>query len=478
MKTIYRQLALLAFFLLFISSAYSQTKLASIFTDNMVLQQKSTVNIWGWDKAGQKITVSTSWNHKSYTAHADQNGKWITKLSTPQGSKRSYEITVSNGKKVTLSNILIGEVWLCTGQSNMEMPLKGFKGQPILGSNELILKSHNPYIRVYTVPRWSVTTAQDNSKPSPWKIAGPETVSGFSATGYIFGKLLNEMLDIPIGLVNVSYGGSTAEAWMSLATLQAFPDTKIPGKTDSIKQVSRTPTTLYNGMLHPVIGFGIKGAIWYQGESNYEDPDLYEHLFPALVKQWRSEWGDQVFPFYYAQIAPYNYAQLPPYKTGGKYNSAYLRDAQRKSAAVIPNSAMAVLMDIGEENSIHPSHKEAGGTRLAYLALANTYGLKGFGAESPAFESLEITGSTVTVKFSHAGNGLTTFGKEAALFEVAGENKTFYPAKAVMSGSAVVLSSPMVKVPVAVRYAFKDFVVGDLFNTEGLPASSFRTDNW
>lgn len=478
MKTIFRQFSITAFLVLLFFAVDAQTSLPSIFTDNMVLQQQSSPQIWGWDKPGQKIAVTTSWNNKTYTVQADRKGKWVTPLSTPKASKQAYTITVSNGKKLTLSNILIGEVWLCTGQSNMEMPLKGFKGQPILGSNDLILKSGNPYIRLYTVPRSSKTTAQDNSKPSPWKIAGPEAVSAFSATGYIFGKLLNEMLDIPIGLVNVSYGGSNAEAWMSPAALKAFPDTKIPSKNDSIKVVNKTPTTLYNGMLYPVVGYGIKGAIWYQGESNYENPDLYEKLLPAMVNQWRSEWGKEIFPFYFAQIAPYNYAQLPPYLIGGKYNSAYLRDAQRKSVSAIPNSAMAVLMDIGEEKNIHPANKEAGGKRLALLALTKTYGWKGFGAESPAFSALEINGSTATIKFLNAANGLTTFGKETSLFEVAGENKQFYPAKAIINGSTVVVSSPMVKVPVAVRYAFKDFVVGDLFNTEGLPASSFRTDTW
>ncbi|MET1054092.1 MAG: sialate O-acetylesterase [Pedobacter sp.] len=464
--------------LIFTGSAGAQTKLASIFTDNMLLQQKETVNIWGWDKAGQKITIGTSWNHKTYTGITSQQGKWSIKINTPAAAKQNYEITVSNGKTLVLKNILIGEVWLCTGQSNMEMPLKGFKGQPITGSNELILKSADPYIRLYTVPRSSITTEQENSKPSSWKLAGPEAVASFSATGYIFGKLLREMLDIPVGLVNVSYGGSSAQAWMSAATLkEQFPTIKIPAEKDTIKLASRTPTTLYNGMIHPVVGYGVRGAIFYQGESNYEDPDLYEKLFPALVKEWRTEWKND-FPFYYAQIAPYNYKQLPPNLEGGKYNSAYLREVQRRSVAQIPGSAMAVLMDIGEEKSIHPMNKEAGGKRLALLALANTYGLKGFGSESPAYQSAETTGTSITVKFAHAENGLTTFGKELTQFEIAGADKVFHPAKALIKAESVVVSAAGVANPVAVRYAFRDFVVGSLYNTEGLPASSFRTDNW
>lgn len=456
---------------------FAEIKLPSIFTDNMVLQQKADVAIWGWAKSGAIVRVTTSWNGKSYSAKAGTSGQWKVKFSTPSAGG-PYDLTISDGKATHLKNVLVGEVWICGGQSNMEMPMKGFKGQPVLGSNDAILKSRNNKIRLYTVPRSSQTEVQENSKPSRWKIAEPESVSNFSATAYYYGRLLNEMLDVPIGLINVSYSGSFIEAWMTPETLKRFEDIKIPSKGDTIKAVSRTPTTLYNGMLHPIIGYGIKGAIWYQGESNYERPDQYGELFPAMVKEWRSLWSIGDFPFYYVQIAPYNYAQLPPYNYGGKFNSAHLRDAQRKSLSKIPNSAMAVTLDIGEENYIHPANKEAGGKRLALLALANTYGLKGFGSGSPLYKSISITGSVATISFENVVNGLTSFGKELTTFEIAGQNKTFYPAKAAIHGSSISVSSPMVKEPVAVRYAFKDFIIGDLFNTEGLPAASFRTDDW
>lgn len=469
--------SLLTFCLLFSLFAVADVRLASIFTDNMVLQQKANAPIWGWADEGKSIKVKTSWNGKTYSAKADGSGKWLVRVATP-GAGGPYEITISDGKAIKLKNILIGEVWICGGQSNMEMPMKGFKGQPIIGSNDAILKSKNPKIRVYTVPRSSVTELQQNSKPSVWKEANPESISNFSATGYYFGRLLNEMLDIPVGLINVSYSGSFVEAWMSPENLKQFPEVKIPAKGDTIKAVSRTPTTLYNGMLYPITGYGIKGAIFYQGESNYERPDRYEEMFPAMVKEWRSLWKQGDFPFYYVQIAPYNYAQLPPYNKGGKFNSAYLRDAQRKSLTKIPNSAMAVVLDIGEENIIHPANKEAGGKRLALLALANTYGLKGFGFASPLYKSMSVKGSVATVSFDNAANGLTSFSKELQTFEIAGADKVFYPAKATLNGSSVSVSSPMVKEPVAVRYAFKDFVTGDLFSNEGLAASSFRTDDW
>ena len=458
-------------------SVSAQPKLASLFTDKMVLQQQASVPVWGWDSPEKSITLKTSWNKKTYKAKADKTGAWKISISTPAAGG-PYEIKISSNKSVTLKDVLIGEVWICGGQSNMEMPVKGFKAQPILGSNDAILKSKNNQIRLYTVPRSSLTEIQPNSKPSVWKSADPESVSNFSATGYFYGKLLNEMLGVPIGLINVSYSGSSIEAWMTPETLKAFPEVKIPAKGDTIKAVSRTPTTLYNAMLHPIVGYGIKGVIFYQGESNYERPDQYESLFPAMVKQWREEWAQGDFPFYYVQIAPYNYAQLPPYNSGGKYNSAYQRDSQRKSLSKIPNSAMAVVLDIGEENNIHPANKEASGKRLALLSLANTYGLKGFGSASPLYKSISVSGAIATVSFDNASNGLTSFGKELSLFEIAGSNKQFHPAKAMINGSSIAVSSPLVKEPVAVRYAFKDFVVGDLFNTEGLPASSFRTDEW
>lgn len=457
--------------------ASATVKPASIFTNHMVLQQQSNVAIWGWAKPSSKVKIITSWNKESYSVATDQNGKWKVKVATPSAGG-PYNIELNDGDKLILSDILIGEVWFCGGQSNMELPMKGYKGQPNIGSNEAILKSRNPNIRLYTVPRSSVTERQENSKPSDWKLSEPEVVANFSATAYYFGSLLNEILGVPVGIINDSFSGSSIEAWMSPEDLKPFPEIKIPSKGDSIKEVSRTATTLYNGMLYPVIGYSVKGAIWYQGESNYERADQYESLFPAMVSSWRQHWDNGEFPFYYAQIAPYNYAQLPPYRVGGKFNSAFLRDAQRKSLAKISNSAMAVLMDIGEENMIHPSKKKQGGERLAYLALAKTYGVKGFSATSPLYESLTIEKNTAVVKFKDVPNGLTSFSKELSLFEIAGADKKFYPAKAVVKGSSVNVSSEQVKNPVAVRYAFKDFVIGDLFGNEGLPVSSFRTDDW
>lgn len=461
---------------LFILPLSAKVKLPSIFTSNMVLQQKSSPAIWGWAQPKGTVAISTSWDSKSYSATVDKNGYWKANLQTPSYGG-PYEITVVETDTVTLSNVLIGEVWLCGGQSNMEMPIKGFRGQPVAGANMTILKSKNSNIRLITVPRKSTADLQTDFV-GEWIEASPETVADFSATGYFFGRLINEMLDVPIGLISVNYGGSCVQAWMSKETTVSFEDKEIPKKDEDIKVPNRTPAALFNGMLNPVIGYGIKGAIWYQGETNYQEPDRYLELFPKMVAEWRSLWNCGEFPFYYTQIAPFDYTAFRTDKINEKDNSAFLRDAQRKAMDVIPNSGMVVLLDVGEEKSIHPVNKEVVGDRLAFWALSKTYNFKGISYKSPSVNEISINGSVVTVSFNDAEEGITSYGKEVTLFEVAGENKRFYPAQVQMRTKSLLLSSPMVSKPVAVRYAFKDFVTGELFNNFGLPLSSFRTDDW
>lgn len=476
MRTFFNQKITLLFVGIFIScSVFAEVKLPALFTDNMVLQQKAKVAVWGWAKPKTKITVSNTWNGKTAETKSDKEGKWKLFVETPSYGG-PYKMTVSDGHPKIIKNVLIGEVWLCAGQSNMEMPMKGFLGQPVLNSNMDILKSKNKNIHLIRIPRCSKTVPQDNFNAS-WTEANPESVSEFSATGYYFGRLLNQMIDIPVGLIQVSYGGSCIQAWMSKNTSVAFEDKKVPEPGDSIKEPNRTPTALFNGMLHPVIGYTIKGCVWYQGETNYEEPDRYETLFPTMVKEWRSLWGQGDFPFYYSQIAPFDYSVFKKMNPE-KNNSAYIRDAQRKSATVIPNSAMAVMMDIGEKDCIHPMHKQISGERLALLVLGDTYGMKGFAYKSPAFKEMSVKGNSVTVSFDNAEDGLTTFGKPLTQFEIAGKDKVFYPADAFLRRKSVLLSSPRVAEPVAVRYAFQDYVVGELFGTNGLPVSSFRTDDW
>jgi len=454
----------------------AQVKLPSLFADQMILQQKTDVAIWGWAKAGSNITVLSSWDNKKYTTRTENSGKWKLKIATPAAGG-PYNIIISDGTPVKLNNVMIGEVWICAGQSNMEMPMKGFRGQPVIGSNDAILKSKNKNIRLFTVSRSGKTEPQEDCKGG-WNEASPEVVANFSATGYYFGKLLNEILDVPVGLICVSYGGSCIQAWISKATSQAFEKTGIPEKGDSMKVPNRTPTALFNGMLNPVIGYGIKGCTWYQGETNYKESDNYPLLFRTMVKEWRSLWGIGDFPFYYVQIAPFDYTAFEPKATSVYFNSAFIREAQLKSMDSIPNSGMAVLMDIGEKKGIHPAQKEIGGNRLAYWALAKIYNITGLGYASPTYKAIEVKDTVIVISFNNVPNGLTSFGKELRCFEIAGADKQFFPAKATLGAKSVTVSAAAVKKPTAVRYAFKDFVIGDLFGTDGLPVSSFRSDNW
>ena len=470
MKKYFLKLVLLFFIGGMISNlASAEIKLPAIFCNNMVMQQQTNAMVWGKANPNAVVKVTTSWNKKSYNTKSSENGSWKLKVSTPIAGG-PYEMAISDGTPVTLKNVLIGEVWVCSGQSNMEMPLKGFMNQPILGSLETINNSSNPNIRMFTVTKKTSILPLD-SLGGKWDLCEPEFVGDFSATAYYFGLMLNKTLNVPIGLINTSWGGTRIEPWISDAGFKNFDWVKMPEKKPVVNLSPQTPTVLFNGMINPIVGYGIRGAIWYQGESNRNEAKAYQKLMPGLIENWRSVWDNGDFPFYFVQIAPYDYGL-----TG--LSSAYLREAQLKASTAIKNTEMACIMDIGEKNNIHPANKKAGGDRLAYLALANTYNIKGIVSQGPVMKEMTINGSNVKLSFDFAPLGLTSFGKEVTSFEVAGSNKKFYPAKAIINKNEILLSSPQVDQPIAVRYAFKDFIVGELFNTYGLPATSFRTDDW
>lgn len=465
----FRSAGLLIFFVLFSVLSRAEIKLPAIFGDQMVLQQQTDAAIWGKATAGKTVRISTSWDNKSYSAQTDQQGNWRTKVKTPKAGG-PYEITISDGSPIKLKNVLIGEVWICSGQSNMVMPMKGYRNQPITGSNEAIAISANSNIRMITVDRDKSLVPKDNFT-GDWKECLPENVLNFSATAYFFGKMVQQVLNVPVGLITTSWGGTRIEPWMSENGIRNFDWVKLPDKKMEGDFSQQTPTVLFNAMVNPIVGYALRGAIWYQGESNRNEPDQYQKLMPGLAENWRAEWGIGDFPFYYVQIAPFDYGPAG-------LNSAYLREAQLKAAGATTNFGMACVMDAGEKDCIHPANKKAAGDRLAYLALAKTYGKSGFAYSGPVLKEMTVEGSLVKLTFDFADNGLTSYGKELENFEVAGENKRFYPAKASITSKGITLCSPSVEKPVAVRYAFKDFVMGDLYNTEGLPASSFRTDEW
>ncbi|MEJ8843703.1 sialate O-acetylesterase [Lacibacter sp. H375] len=460
---------LLAASIFIASLSFSQTRLPAMFSDNMVLQQQQLVSVWGIDKPNTKISVKGSWGNNS-TATTDATGHWKLKLQTPKAGG-PYTLEVKGSKTVTLKNVLIGEVWFCSGQSNMEMPLKGYMNQPVIGSNETILNSANDKIHFINTPHGSSLTALYDLK-TEWNVASPATAGSSSAAAYFFAKKLHAVLGVPIGVIHCSWGGSKIESWMDEESLAGFKNNKVPD-TLPAREPQIIPTLMYNSLLHPYIGYTIKGVIWYQGESNRVNADEYLGLFTSMIKLWRTKWQQGDFPFYYVQIAPHETRNL---------NAAYLREAQFQTMLSVPNTGMAVTMDIGEPNLIHPSQKEQVGNRLAYWALVKDYHIAGISCSGPVFKKAEKTeDSKMILAFDYAEMGLTGFGKPLTDFEIAGEDKIFFPAQVKIvndkRGNLLVWNDD-IKKPVAVRYAFKSWVQGSLFNTQGLPASSFRTDNW
>jgi len=487
----------LAVFIAFTLPVFSAVRLPAQYGHHMVIQQNTKAFFRGWATPGKTVTMQASWAACKQSTRAAADGSWSLWVPTPAADGKAHSIRFSDGQELTLMNIVLGEVWLCAGQSNMEMPMKGFKNQPVEGSNMEILKSSYPSIRLFTVKRNS-TIAPQTDINGQWQEADPETVREFSATAWYFGKLIHQLVDVPVGLVVSAWGGSSVEAWMSKDMLSGFPEVKIPENEQAIIEKNRTPTTLYNAMVQPLTGFPVRGIIWYQGETNYDRAHSYTAMLTTMVEGWRKAWritpempakagkgagtthepgGGDVLPFYYCQIAPYDYSLITP-PGQPVINSAYLREAQLNASKSIPSSGMAVLLDAGQQEGIHPPCKQLAGERLALLALAKTYGMKGFASESPEYKSMEISNDTLIVSFDKADMWLTAPGGESKLFTVAGADRVFYPARAWIVRSKVYVHSEQVKQPVAVRYAFDNYVKGDLTGTEGLPVSSFRSDDW
>lgn len=471
MKT--KFLILSAFICLFLFSQ-AEIKLSNVLTDNMVLQRNSEVKIWGKASAGQMLTIQTSWNKIKSKTTADKNGNWVAKVTTTEAGG-PYSLTVVSGKeKVTLSNILLGEVWLCSGQSNMDMPIRGYADQPIYGANDMLVEADNDNIRLFTVNYLTSEMPVDTlrGKYGKWKVATAESVSEFSATAYLYAKQLQQKLKVPVGVITSAWGGSPVEAWMSKETIASFTDA-LKQSTDPKLAKQYRATFLYNGMISPLLNYKIKGAIWYQGEANVRNAYDYAELLAAMVKNWRTDFAQGDFPFYFVEIAPYFYndSKAP--------NSALLREAQLKAQSLIPNSGMASTIDVGEEKCIHPGEKLTAAKRLAYWALSQTYGIKGINCKSPTYKSMSVKDTVAIIEFDNVLNGLFTYGKTVDCFEVAGEDKVFYPAKMWTNRkNQVLVNAPEVKVPVAVRYGFSNFPTtqGYLYNTAGLPVPSFRTE--
>lgn len=458
-------------------SSEAAIKLPAFFMDNMVLQQQTDAPVWGWATPKKEVRVAPSWTDEVYTTRADKQGRWRLSIPTPKAGG-PYEIRLSDGEELTLKNVLLGEVWICAGQSNMEMPMKGFKNQPVENGNLDAARGTNPNIRLFTVKR-NAQIAEVDDVVGKWEEARPLSIRDFSATAYYFGRMVEEVIDVPVGLVCVAWGGSACEAWMTPEMLAPFKQVTLPTTQQEVdKTKQRCPTALWNGMLRPLVGMAIRGAIWYQGCDNWNRAYYYADLNAAMIRGWREKWGIGDFPFYYCQIAPYDYDLITAVGQP-RYNSAYLREQQAKVEHMVPNTGMAVLLDVGMERGIHPYDKQTPGERLALHALAKTYGIEGIYCDAPILKEVEFKGDVVEVSFDRSSMWISCkHGFESKCFEVAGEDRVFYPAKAEVKQKKMVVRSEQVKHPVAVRYAFKDWVVGDLYGSDGLPISSFRSDDW
>ncbi len=478
-----------AVFFLAALTASATVRLPALFSDNMVLQRGTTVRVWGWADDGEKVTVTFRNQKKSTVA---RGGKWSVKLSSLKaGGPDIFRVAGENS--IELTNVLVGEVWLCSGQSNMQFPLKSS-----FNAQDDIAASSSPQLHLFVVPRVKSNEPLHDVK-SNWRVSNPETSSGFSAVAYYFGRDLQKALAVPVGLIQSDWGGSPAEVWMSEKVLENNPRYKkeiLEGYLESEKQYQKSlaelpkekgsdamkkpaprspwkPAELYNGMIAPLIPYTIKGAIWYQGESNAGRAEQYRTLFPDMIRNWRNDWGQGNFPFLAVQLAPFMAIKKQPAESAW----AELREAQLNTTKILPNVGMAVITDVGDQTDIHPTKKAPVGQRLAIAARGIAYGQK-IVYSGPTFKRMKVKGDQAILSFDNVGGGLEARDGALKGFSICGPDKKFVLANAEIVGKTVVVSSPEVRNPIAVRFGWADFPVVNFWNKEGLPASPFRTDNF
>jgi sialate O-acetylesterase len=475
----------------------ADVKPSAICSEGMVLQQKTKSKIWGTADKGEKVTVS--FRGKETSGEAGSDGQWSVAVETGEAGG-PFPLSISGKNKIQYANVLVGEVWVCSGQSNMEWSVNAGND-----SDKDSAKSTpvNPMLRMFTV-RKNPQPALTSELAGTWVEAKPESVGGFSAVGYFFGRDLQKSIKVPVGLIHTSWGGTRAEAWTSRAVLDATPEFKFEheafGKQlEAFKNDSKlknpvhanAPSALYNGMIYPILNYAIKGAIWYQGESNAGKAYQYRTLFPLMIKNWRDDWKSGELPFLFVQLAPFTAVAKEP----GESNWAELREAQLLTLK-LPHTGMAVITDYGDETDIHPTPKQPVGERLSLIARATTYGEK-VEYSGPLYKDVKIDGSKAVLSFTHLGGGLEARkielterpknhkewrvkegSAELVGFTVCGEDRKFHPAKAVIQGDTVVVTSEAVTKPVAVRYGWAQHPVCNLYNKTGLPATPFRTDEF
>jgi sialate O-acetylesterase len=451
--------------LLLAITAHANIKPHALISDGMVLQQGQTITLWGTGAGpNEEIAIELTGLEKPVgaTCKADKEGKWKAFLPS-QAPGGPYALTFKGaGTPIKINDIYIGEVWVCSGQSNMEMRLNG-----CTNAEEARKKSANEKIRLFTVPFLKESTPQTDVK-SKWVECGPNTVGNFSAVAYFFGRDLQKARNVPVGLIHTSVGGTAAEQWTSNQVLH-----------DAFKDLEADGSKLYNGMIAPLRTYPIAGVIWYQGESNAGDSDhqeraeQYGKLFPAMITDWRTAWNQPKLPFLFVQLAPFMKKEAEPTDTPW----ARLREAQRQTSLKVPNTAMAVITDVGDEKEIHPRQKEPVGARLALAARALAYG-ETIEYAGPVYDSVKFEDGKAIVSFKKVGGGLIAKDGNLRGFTIAGEDGHFVNAEAVIQGDKVIVSSPKIARPEAVRFGWANYPQVNLWNKDGLPASPFRTDNW
>lgn len=459
--------------------------LPDIISNNMVLQQQTEVRLWGKADPGTHVTVRSDWSRETITARVASDSIWILKLPTPEASMQSHTISFSiDGREmVTLNDVLIGEVWFCSGQSNMQMPLNGFDNCPIMGGNEEIALAGQwaGRIRMATVPTMGSEQPLEWAYGCQWMKPSYETAPQMSASAWYFAKMLTQVLNVPVGIIACAWGGSSVEGWTPRELLETYTDLDLTAELKRGREGGwwrwYAPLVMYNGLLHPMRHYTIKGFLWYQGEANVEKHITYAQRLKNMVDRWRHEFDDTTaaLPFYEAEIAPW-----AGYGGADGESGALLREAQHSATRLIDNSYCIVTNDLVEpyeDTQIHPANKRDVGYRFAYSVLHHTYGIKQIAGDSPEYDRMEVKGNEIEVFFKHAEGGLSPW-HDIHGFEVAGADGNFVAANATVNEAhkSVMVSSPDVPIPVAVRYCFKNFEPGNLVNHRGLAAVPFRTD--
>lgn len=446
--------------------------LPDIVGDGMVLQQNADARLWGWSSAGADVKVTTSWNGASYDTRADEKGRWSVAVATPQASYDKHTITVADADgTVSIDDVLVGEVWFCSGQSNMEMPLNGFWTQPVEGSDRAIAYSgrYGGKIRMATVAKTAAMVPAD-SVDGEWKECCPANARWFSAVGYYFAEALNNLLDVPVGIINCSWGGSHVEGWLPSEELSKYPDVDLSQAGNKDVREWDQPMIMYNGMLHPLIGYTVKGFLWNQGESNINQHDTYPQRLARMVEIWREQWNQGELPFYSVEVPPYSYGDV------NGINGALLREAQHRAMELVPTSGIVCTSDLSkpyEAEDIHASMKQPIGERLAWMAAVRTYGIEGIACDSPTFKSMEVDGNSALLHFDNAEGGFTP-NRNLPGFEVAGDDGVFYPADAVAIDRDIRVTSDKVGRIAEVRYCFRNWMPGKVHSTDWLPLVPFR----